>query len=126
MRHGTSPAVSTPSVIDVIPTAPALPPPTVFEPEQDVQLTPCQVEPNMFATISKIQVKVTNQTARSQSYWVTVALNSQDGASRYGEATGVTSFLGPGQIAVVDVPGLFGQLPESFVCSVAKVTRLPA
>jgi hypothetical protein len=96
------------------------------DPQQDVRLTRCQLEPNMFATISKIQVKVTNSTDRAGSCWVTVALNSPDGATRYGEATAVTSFLGAGQTAVLNVPGLFGQLPGVVACSVAKVIRLPA
>jgi hypothetical protein len=45
----------------------------VSEPEQDVQITRCQFQPNMFATISRIQARLTN--CESQPYRVTLALN---------------------------------------------------
>ncbi|HEY1485143.1 MAG TPA: hypothetical protein VGF84_03500 [Micromonosporaceae bacterium] len=86
----------------------------------DVKLTKCAVDPGK--GWPRATLMVTNNSTVRASYVVTIAFQSDDGATQYSSASTSVQALAPGQKATAVAEGLT-TAPHTFTCAVASVNR---
>lgn len=72
--------------------------------------------------ISKVPVKVTNNSAKASDYWITVAAESKDGAEQYATTSTYIERLRPGQTKT-DEAVFLDEVPADAVFVLYEVQR---
>lgn len=86
----------------------------------DVEVTDCGLEPDLgWATAT---VTITNNSSGRSDYFVTVAFETDDGATRTDEGLASASNLEPDQVTEVDAPTAT-EAPENVECRIVEVQR---
>jgi hypothetical protein len=95
----------------------------------DVAVSGCSVASEYGFTFTHATVKITNSTAKTQSYMATIGVNGADGA-RIGEINVVSNSLAAGQSVNLSGRNASGTVtqgakPGPARCVVAHVNRVP-
>ncbi len=68
------------------------------------------------------EVKVTNRSEKTSTYFITVDFESADGSTKYDETTLMITSLNPGQ-SMTEKGMIMGDIPDGAVCKVSEIQR---